>query len=207
MVLTEAQWAEFEPLVEACHPHIKMPSDLHRTVGAFIRRCTNKAKRRSIPTEPGSRWNAAQIFICWATLEVWDRLLAMAYAGGVELGMTVLDGTPVRPRTKAAGACNKRSLAEAAVKVRRLGALAVAMAPRPQSWRTRMARPSCSDRAGAGARTSAYGWRLLLSRFPCAHLEPDARPAIRPDATKRPRPVRTEPTPTATGSSASEADL
>ena len=207
MVLTDAQWAEFEPLVEACHPHIKMPSDLHRTGGAFIWRCTNKAKRLSIPTEPGSRRNAAQILSAGRHWSCGDRLLAMAYVGGVELGMTVLDGKPVRPRTKAAGACNKRSLAEAAVKVRRLGALAVAMAPRPQSWRTRMARPSCSDRAGAGARTSAYGWRLLLSRFPCAHLEPDARPAIRPDVTKRPWPVWTEPTPTATGSSASEAGL
>lgn len=53
-MLTNEQWAGLEPLVEACRPHAKAPpSDLRRTVEAIIWRCTNGAKRRSIPAELG----------------------------------------------------------------------------------------------------------------------------------------------------------
>ena len=83
-MLLDAQWAELEPLVEACRPHAKVPpSDLRRTVEAIIWRCTNGAKWRSIPAELGPWWKAAQIFIRWAGLGVWDRLLAMAQERGV----------------------------------------------------------------------------------------------------------------------------
>lgn len=54
VVLTDAQWAELEPLVEACRPHAKVPpSDLRRTVEAIIWRCTNGATWRSIPADLG----------------------------------------------------------------------------------------------------------------------------------------------------------
>jgi hypothetical protein len=43
-MLTDTQWAELEPLIEACRPHAKvLPSDLRRTVEAIIWRCTNGA--------------------------------------------------------------------------------------------------------------------------------------------------------------------
>jgi hypothetical protein len=58
------------------------------------------------PAELGPWWMAAQIFIRWARLGVWDRLLAMAKQRGVELGMAFLDGTSIRARAKAAGAFN-----------------------------------------------------------------------------------------------------
>jgi transposase len=104
VVLTDAQWAELEPLVSACRPHAKVPpSDLRRTVEAIVWRCTNGAKWRSIPAELGPWWKAAQIFIRWARLGVWDRLLAMAQARGVELGVVFLDGTSIRAHAKAAG--------------------------------------------------------------------------------------------------------
>ena len=132
VVLTHAQWAALEPLVEACRPHAKvLPSDLRRTVEAIIWRCTNGAKWRAIPAELGPWWKAAQTFIRWARLGVWDRLLAMAQERGVELGMAFLDGTNIRAHAKAAGAAKKGELAEAAEKVRRLGALVAGMAPRP----------------------------------------------------------------------------
>jgi transposase len=132
VVLTDAQWAELEPLVEACRPHAKVPpSDLRRTVEAIIWRCTNGAKWRAVPAELGPWWKAAQIFIRWARLGVWNRLLAMAQGRGVELGMAFLDGTSIRAHAKAAGASKKGELAEAAEKVRRLGDLVAAMAPRP----------------------------------------------------------------------------
>ncbi len=109
-----------------------MPSsDLRRTVEAIIWRCTNGAKWRSIPAELGPWWKAAQIFIRWARLGVWDRLLAMAQERGVELGMAFLDGTSIRAHAKAAGASKKGDLAHAVEQVRRLGALVAAMAPRP----------------------------------------------------------------------------
>jgi transposase len=131
-MLTDAQWVELEPLVGACRPHAKVPpSHLRRTVEAIIWRCTNGAKWRSIPAELGPWWKAAQIFIRWARLGVWDRLLAMAQERGVELGMAFLDGTSIRAHAKAAGASKKGDLAHAVEQVKRLGALVAAMAPRP----------------------------------------------------------------------------
>ena len=122
VVLTDAQWAVLAPLVEACRPHAKVPpSDLRRTVEAIIWRCANGAKWRSIPTELGPWWKAAQIFIRWARLGVWDRLLDMAS----------LDGTSIRAHAKAAGASKRGDLAVAATKVRRLGALVAAMERKP----------------------------------------------------------------------------
>jgi transposase len=132
VVLTDAQWAALEPLVEACRPHAKVPpSDLRRTVEAIVWRCTNGARWRAIPAELGPWWRAAQIFIRWARLGVWDRLLDRAQERGVQLGMAFLDGTSIRAHAKAAGASKKGDLAEAAAKVRRLGALVAASAPRP----------------------------------------------------------------------------
>ncbi len=131
-MLTDTQWAELEPLVEACRPHAKVPpSDLRRTVEAILWRCTNGAKWRSIPAELGPWWKAAQIYIRWARLVVWDRLLAMALERGVELGMAFLDGTSIRAHAKAAGAAKKGDLAHAVEQVKRLGVLVAAMARRP----------------------------------------------------------------------------
>ena len=132
MVLTDGQWAVLEPLVEACRPHAKVPpSHLRRTVEAILWRCQNGAKWRAIPAELGPWWKAAQIFIRWARLGVWDRLLALAQTRGVGLGMAFLDGTPIRAHAKAAGASKKGDLEQAAAKVRRLGDLVAALAPRP----------------------------------------------------------------------------
>ena len=111
VVLADAQWAELEPLVEACRPHAKVPpSDVRRTVEAIILRCTSVAKWRAVPENLGPWWKAAQIFIRWARLGVWDRLLTLAQARGVELGMAFLDGTNIRAHPKAAGASKKGSL-------------------------------------------------------------------------------------------------
>ncbi len=132
MVLTDAQWAVLEPLVEACRPHAKVPpSNLRRTVEAIVWRCRNGARWRAIPAELGPWWMAAQTFIRWARLGVWDRLLEAAQARGVRLGMTFLDGTSIRAHAKAAGAAKKGDLERSAMLVRRLADLVAAMAPRP----------------------------------------------------------------------------
>lgn len=134
MVLTDGQWAVLGPLIEACRPHAKVaPSNLRRTVSAIVWRCCNGAKWRSIPAELGPWWMAAQTFIRWARLGVWERLLGLAQARGVELGMTFLDGTSVRAHAKAAGAHGpqKGGLEADEERVRRLAEAAAAMAPRP----------------------------------------------------------------------------
>ncbi len=134
MVLTDAQWVVLEPLVLAVRPHSKVPhADLRRTMEAIIWRHQNGAKWRCIPAELGPWWGAAQTFIRWARLGVWEHLLELAQerAGGVELGMAFLDGTNIRAHRSAAGAAKKGELERAGMCVRHLAALVAATAPRP----------------------------------------------------------------------------
>jgi transposase len=96
VMLTDAQWAMLEPLIEACRPKGKTaPRDLRRTISAILWRHQNGAKWRSVPAELGPWSRAAQTFIRWARLGVWERLLGLAQEKGVELGMTFLDGTSI----------------------------------------------------------------------------------------------------------------
>ena len=50
-------------------------------------------RRRPSEAEPQTRWSR---------LGVWERLLAMAQARGVALGMACVDGPPIRAQQKAA---------------------------------------------------------------------------------------------------------
>ena len=53
-MLTDAQWAMLEPLVEQCRPKGKTPpQDLRQTVGAILWRHENGAKWRAVPAELG----------------------------------------------------------------------------------------------------------------------------------------------------------
>jgi transposase len=132
MVLTDAQWAMLEPLVEACRPHAKVPPrHLRRTIGAILWRHANGAKWRSLPSELGPWWMAAQTFIRRSRLGVWERLLVLAQERGVQLGVAFLDGTGVRAHQKAPGAAAKGATRRDAVRVRRLAALVAGTAPRP----------------------------------------------------------------------------
>src|SRR5215212_3408168 len=127
-MLSEAQWAMLEPLVEACRPQGQTPpQDLRRTLSAILWRHQNGAKC-AIPEELGPWWRAAQVFIRWARAGVWERLLALVQERGVELGMVFLDGTNVRAHQKAAGAARRGALKLSETVVRRSGALVVGMA-------------------------------------------------------------------------------
>ena len=131
-MLTDTQWSVLEPLVEACRPHAKVPpSHLRRTINAILWRHANGAKWRSLPTELGPWWMAAQTFIRWSRLGVWERLLVLVQEHDVQLGVTFLDGTSVRAHQKAAGAASKGATRRDGVRLRRLAALVAAMAPRP----------------------------------------------------------------------------
>jgi transposase len=131
-VLTDEQWAVLEPLVEACRPPAKVPPQhLRRTIGAILWRHDNGAKWRAIPEDLGPWWMAAQTFIRWSRLGVWERMLAMAQERGVALGMAFLDGTSIRAHQKAAGAAKKARHRRNGTRVRRLAVLVAATAPRP----------------------------------------------------------------------------
>ena len=133
-MLTDAQWTVLEPLVEACRPKGKTPpQDLRRTVSAILWRHRNGAKWRAVPADLGPWSRAAQTFIRWARLGVWERLLTLAQQRGVQLGMTFLDGTSVRAHQKAAGAARRGVLRASETHVRRLAALVAGTAPRPSS--------------------------------------------------------------------------
>ena len=91
-MLTDAQWAVLEPLIEAVRPAAKVPSQhLQRTISAIAWRHDNGAKWRAVPNELGPWWMAAQCFIRWSRLHVWERLLTLVQEQGVQLGMTFLD--------------------------------------------------------------------------------------------------------------------
>src|SRR3978361_1562416 len=131
-VLTDTQWDQLAPLIEACRPHGKTePQDLRRTIEAISWRHENGAKWRSIPAELGAWWVAAQMFNRWGHMGVWERLLDLAQQrGGVQLGMTFLDGSNIRAHQTAAGAAKKGGLQHSATSVKRLAAHAGALAPR-----------------------------------------------------------------------------
>lgn len=131
-MLTDTQWAVLEPLIEAVRPPAKVaPRHLRRTISAILWRHDNGAKWRAVPGDLGPWWMAAQTFIRWSRLGVWEHLLQLVQAQNVDLGMTFLDGTNIRAHQKAAGAAKKPALRRNATRVRRLAALVAAMAARP----------------------------------------------------------------------------
>jgi transposase len=82
-MLSDAQWSVLEPLVEICRPKGKTPpQDLRRTISAILWRHQNGAKWRAVPADLGPWWRAAQVFIRWARLGVWERLLALVQERG-----------------------------------------------------------------------------------------------------------------------------
>src|SRR5829696_5186171 len=130
-MLTNAQWIRLEPLIEACRPKGKTPpQDLRRTISAILWRHQNGAKWRAIAADLGPWSRAAQMFIRWAHLGVWERLLLLAQERGVQRGMTFLDGTSIRAHHKAAGAEKRGPTAKSAMSVRRWAARVAGMGPR-----------------------------------------------------------------------------
>ena len=142
-VFTDAAWAVWEPLIEAVRPHGKTPlRHLRRTISAIFWRHQNGAKWRSVPAELGPWWKAAQTFLRWSRLGVWERLLDLVQQRGIALGMTFLDGTSIRAHHKAAGAQKGGSTARSETFVKHLAGpgpiararwepVAAATAPRP----------------------------------------------------------------------------
>jgi transposase len=135
MGMTDAQWAGLAPLVEACRPRSKRPQrDLRRPLDGIIwRHRDGGATWRALPAEHGPWWRSAQLFIRWSRLGAWQRLLELAQARGVELGLALLDGSSIRAHHKAAGARERGPRAGSATGARRSAARAAASARRPAS--------------------------------------------------------------------------
>ena len=130
-MLSEAQWARLEPLIEVCRPKGKTPPEaLRRTITAILWRHQNGAKWRAIPEELGPWWRAAQVFIRWARAGVWERLLTLVQERGIALGMVFLDGTNVWAHQKAAGAVRRGDLKLSETVVKRLAGLVAGMGPK-----------------------------------------------------------------------------
>lgn len=131
-MLTDGQWAALEPVIEACRPPAKVaPKDLRRTMDAILWRHQNGAKWRAVPEVLGPWWKAAQTFIRWSKLGVWERLLILVQKDGVQLSMTFLDGTNIRAHQKAAEAPQKKTRQHNEMIARRWAVLEAASAPKP----------------------------------------------------------------------------
>ncbi len=129
-MLADGLWAMLEPLSEACQPAARVaPQNLRQTIGAIIWRHQNGAKWPAIPEVMGPWWEAAQMFIRWSRLGVWERLLLLAQKGRVAPGMTFLDGTNSRAHQKAAGAPPKTRPPCNGTDVKHWAGLGVASAP------------------------------------------------------------------------------
>lgn len=83
-----------------------------------------------MPPEFGPWWIAAQLFIRWSKLGVWQRLFDNVKDGDQALGMVFLDGTTIRAHHKAAGAAKKGGSENAEKIVRLLAAHGEGLAPR-----------------------------------------------------------------------------
>ena len=76
IVLNDDQWAVLGPLIDECRPRGKTePVALRETIEAIVWRHQNGAKWRSVPADLVPWWRAAQTFIRWSHLGVWERLL------------------------------------------------------------------------------------------------------------------------------------
>jgi transposase len=106
-MLSVAQWAPLERLIEACRPKGKTPQDLLRTISAILWQHQNGAKWRAVPDELGPWWRAAQIFTHWAKAGVWDRLLSHAQEREVTALSTGATGHCSLLRSPRAGAARK----------------------------------------------------------------------------------------------------
>ena len=122
-VLADRQWDVLEPLLNEVRPWAARPIQaFRRTIEAIVWRQQNGAKWRSIPAELGPWWRAAQTFIRWARLGVWERMHRLVQEHcGRELGMVFLDGTVIRAHQKAAGAQKQGRTPEASAAAQALG--------------------------------------------------------------------------------------
>jgi transposase len=213
-VLTDVQWSAIEPLIEAVRPQTgRELTNLRRTFEAIVWRMQNGAKWRAIPAELGPWWMAAQTFLRWSKLGVWERFFEAAKAAGSPaLGMVFMDSTIIRAHQKAAGATKrgttqpshrapttKHSAAARAASAQRLTLLPMRVAAfwALPSRRGRQARhhkaptlkPRPSGLSACRSRLGGRGSRLLISRGAHGRLGIRLQTGHSDPAQRRARPL------------------
>jgi len=118
LMLTEAQWSVLAPLLEGCRPRGKtQPHDLKRTIDAILWRHWHDTNWRAVPAHYGPWWMAAQTFIRWSRLGVWEQLLARLEQYFAEAGLPV----PVIDHDEFAfGGARKKELQDSELQVRQI---------------------------------------------------------------------------------------
>jgi transposase len=131
VVLNDEQWAVLEPLIDECRPRGRTePVALRETIEAIVWRHQTGESWSRVPPDLVPWWRAAQTFIRWSHMGVWERLLDLAQERGVALGMVSHDSAPIQARHGSAGVSRNADLEHSALCVKRLVALAAAT-PKP----------------------------------------------------------------------------
>ena len=129
-MLTGRQWAALEPLIEMCRLPAKVaPQNLRQTMSTIVWRHQNGSQIAGGAGGDGTWWKAAQTFMRWSRLGVWERLLLLVQKGRIEVGMTFLDGTNIRAHPKVAGAPRKTTRLYNGTSVKWRAGLGVPLAP------------------------------------------------------------------------------
>ncbi|EPX87767.1 Transposase [Rubellimicrobium thermophilum DSM 16684] len=105
-ILDDVEWGRLKGALDAARSGTGRPmGDERRVIESVIWRQRNGAKWRSLPSEFGPWWKAAQMHIRWSRSRVWERAFEhLREAGRPDLGEVFLDGISVRAHHKAAGA-------------------------------------------------------------------------------------------------------
>jgi transposase len=131
VVLNDEQWAVLEPLIDECRPRGRTePVALRETIEAIVWRHQTGESWSRVPPDLVPWWRAAQTFIRWSHMGVWERLLDLAQERGVALGMVSHDSAPIQARHGSTGVSRNADLEHSALCVKRLVALAAAT-PKP----------------------------------------------------------------------------
>jgi len=124
-LMSNKEWAFFEPFVTARGPKRGRPASNHRLVldGIFWIARTG-APWRDLPDDFGKWSSVYRQFRRWSTSGLWDAMLeALNATGAAQSTMQMIDSTIVRAHQHAAGA-------KGGLKTRILGARAAATRPR-----------------------------------------------------------------------------
>jgi len=123
-LLTDAQWAFFEPFVIESGPLRGRPPRNHRrTLDAVFWIARTGAPWRDLPEELGT-WNSVhRQYRRWTASGLWDLMLEALAEGGGNAAVQMVDSTVIRAHHCAAGA-------RGGLKTRLLAARAVAFRPK-----------------------------------------------------------------------------
>lgn len=114
--LSDAQWAQLEPLLPPQRPTKGRPAKDHRTVlNGIVWVLRTGAPWRDLPERYGPWQTVYSRFRRWREAGVWDRILQAlqaeaAHDDALDGSLTMIDGSSIRAHQQAAGAPKKGDL-------------------------------------------------------------------------------------------------